>query len=156
MEPARDWRTITGGSFVPLGGTPLASEDLVPCDDQPQACKDARQDYDLAENEMAAIHTAIANAQDVRSGGGALFGAGAIVLAGVVVVSGPIGWLGAAAIGAVVVGGGGALLGQYDVRQLRADCERARQKMYKAYQSALESCTNDDCIPPRSWTEPCP
>ncbi len=128
----------------------------MPCADESQACKDARRDFDAAENERIRLHERIQNATDVRAGGAGLATLGAIVLAGVVVVSGPLGWIGAAAIGAVVVGGGTSVSSHVATEVLRGQCEAARQRMYEAYQRAMEACRDSACVPPRTWATPCP
>ncbi|MGH7176973.1 MAG: hypothetical protein ACREJC_06315, partial [Tepidisphaeraceae bacterium] len=73
------------------------------CEDESAECKQARRDYNAAENERARLHTAIEEIKDVRAGAAGACGLGAIVLAGVVVMTGPIGWIGALA-GAAVIG----------------------------------------------------
>src|SRR5262245_6800940 len=99
------------------------------CDDESAQCKQARRDYDNAENERMRIEAELAEIKDVRNGAAGALGVGAVILAGIVVVSGPVGWIGALAGAAIIGGGGGTLVAQNRISELRQRCEAARQRM---------------------------
>lgn len=78
--------------------------------------------------------------KDVRNGSGAAATGGLILLGAIVVISGPVGWAGAFAGALIIGGGGGLVVSQKSLDELRSDCVKARDEMYDAYQRAMGAC----------------
>lgn len=121
------------------------------CESQSDQCKEAREAYDNALQDLQNIRTDIEETKDVKVAGGAVAGTGVGVLLVVAALSGPPGWLIAGGVTLLVVGVGTWGVGQQSKGSKRKDCKAARKRMWDAYKSAAGSggCTEKDCIPPR-------
>lgn len=128
---------------------------VMSCQNESAESRQARRDYDEAERKKYNIETAINKIKDVRNGSGAAATGGLILLGAIVVISGPVGWAGAFAGALIIGGGGGLVVSQKSLDELRSDCVKARDEMYDAYQRAMGACEDPNCIPPRTWTGGC-
>lgn len=126
------------------------------CKDPSAKCRKARQEYDEAEFDRSRCEARLNELKDIRAGGTSAVGVGGVILAGVVVVTGPIGWIGAVGLTLFAAGLGSAAFAQREIDQVRSQCEDARRRMFEAYQRAGKKCSQAGCLPPRSWTTPCP
>ena len=133
------------------------------CEDESDACKKARKDWETAsaDKKTAENHIRVEKAQ--RNQSGAAAGAGAVAIAAGVIgffLGGPPGFLVAAAVGVAVFGffGRKAKLRHSNLVFWRKKCEAARQDMENAHKDAKTHCKAATCVPPRppNGYPPCP
>ncbi len=121
------------------------------CEDQSNQCKEAREAYNKALQELQDIKSDMEEAKEWKIAGGAVAGTGTATLLVVAALSGPPGWLIAGGITLLVVGIGAWGAGHQTKSSKRNDCKAVRKQMWNAYKDATGKggCKDKDCMPPR-------